>query len=85
MKSDYEPVRLVAASAACDVNDKSLLPLLIDMLNDPFLINLQFTLYRLEEILQIRLEQYGYQFYMTQTERAEPLKLVREALLPGAP
>ena len=85
MKSEYEPVRLVAASAACDVNDKSLLPMLIDMLDDPFLLNRQFTLVRLEDMLQIRLDQYGYQFYMTPQERAEPLQLVREALLPGAP
>ncbi len=85
MKSEYEPTRLVAASAACEVKDMSLLPEMIDMLDDPFLINRQFTLDRLEELLQIRLEQYGYRFYMTPQERAEPLRLVREALLPGAP
>ncbi|MEO8166028.1 MAG: multiheme c-type cytochrome, partial [Betaproteobacteria bacterium] len=69
MKSDYEPVRLVAASAACQAGDKSLLPELIDMLDDPFLLNRQFTLAELERMLQIRLDEYGYRFYMTPDER----------------
>lgn len=84
MKSDYEPVRLAAASAACDVEDKSLLPELIEMLDDPYLINRQFTLAKLEKMLGIHFSQYGYQFYMTPQERAEPLRLLREAMLSDA-
>ena len=85
MKSDFEAVRLVAASATCEVKDKSLLPELIEMLDDAFLLNRQFTQIGLEEMMQIHLGQFGYQFYMTPPERAEPLRLLRAALLSDAP
>lgn len=82
MKSDSEAVRLVAAVAAARAKDKSVLPELVEMLDDQFLLNRQFTLIGIEEMLQIRLDKYGYQFYMTPAERAEPLQLMREGLLP---
>ncbi len=81
MKSDYEPVRLVAAEAACRAGDKARLPELLDMLDDPFLLNRQFTQIGLERMLDIRLSDYGYQFYMSPSERIEPLRALRAALL----
>ena len=85
MKSEAEAVRLVAAAAACRANDKSLLPELVDMLDDPFLLNRQFTLLGIEGLLETPLDEYGYRFYMTPAERAEPLRLLREAIQPDAP
>ncbi|MAD81042.1 MAG: hypothetical protein CMJ50_09410 [Planctomycetaceae bacterium] len=81
MESDYEPVRLVAAATACQAQDKSLLPELLDMLDDPFLLNRQFTQIGLEAMLQIRLDAYGYQFYASPEERIAPLRMLRETFL----
>jgi predicted CXXCH cytochrome family protein len=85
MKSDYEPVRLVAAAAACKAQDRALLPDLLDLLDDPFLLNRQFTQNGLEEMLNIRLDTFGYQFYMSPEERVAPLKTIREKLLSEKP
>lgn len=85
MKSENEAVRQVAAFAVCETKDKSLLPKLIEMLDDPYLLNRQFALIGIEEMLQDRLDRYGYQFYMTDEERAEPLRAIRAALIPAAP
>ena len=58
---------------------------MIEMLDDAFLLNRQFTQIGLEEMLQIHLDQFGDQFYMNPPERAEPLRLLRVALLSDAP
>jgi predicted CXXCH cytochrome family protein len=84
MRSDYEPVRLIGADAACRANDRALLPDLLNVLDDPFLLNRQFTARRLEAMLGIRLEDEGYRFYMSREERAEPLQRLRQKLLPAA-
>ncbi|MBW3599209.1 MAG: cytochrome c family protein [Planctomycetes bacterium] len=84
MKSDYEPVRLVGADAACRAGSRELLPELIEMLDDPFLLNRQFTARGLEKMLDIRLDDYGYRFYMSPQERAGPLRLLRSKLLGSA-
>ena len=81
MKSDYEPVRLVAAKAACRAKDKALLPELIGILNDPFLLNRQFAQIGIEEMQEVRLSDHGYQFFMTAEERRKPIESIRKALL----
>jgi hypothetical protein len=81
MQSDYEPVRLVGADAACRAGDRRHLPELLQMLDDPFLLNRQFTSSGLEKMLEIDLEAEGYRFFMSPEERAEPLRQLRAKLL----
>lgn len=77
LKSPHESTRLVAAEALAKAQAKWALPALVDMLDDPFLMNRQFTQRRLEEWVGRDLRQFGYRFYQTPEERAEPLKRVR--------
>ena len=53
---------------------------LLQALDDPFLINRQFVGKGLEQLLDIDLEDYGYQFYMTADERSDSLKKLRKAV-----
>lgn len=80
LKNNNEAVRLIAADSIIRAKNKPLQPGLIDMLDDPFLINRQFTQRGLEELKGIRLDQYGYRFFMSPDERANALKKIREAL-----
>jgi len=79
-----EFVRLVAADAASRQNARWALPQIIEQLDDPYLLNRQFALMAIERMLDIRLSESGYQFYMTQAERQLPLNRIRERLLPEA-
>ena len=81
MKSTNEAVRLVAAEALVKAKADWALPDLLEMLNDPYLINRQFTQRRLEEWFGINLRDAGYRFYQLPEERREPLARVRAALL----
>lgn len=81
MESPSESVRLVGAAAAVRHRSMWALPLLTDMLDDEYLINRQFVQKWLQDMLHIRLSEFGYRFYMTPDERREPLNRVREALL----
>lgn len=86
MNSDREAVRLAAAGGlfrSGGVHEKWSLPLLVDALDDPFLINRQFARIGIEEGLKVRLLDYGYRFYMTPEERKKPLAAIRRALLSG--
>ena len=83
--SKNEAVRLVAADSALRAKETSLLPALIDMLNDPFLINRQFTQRGLEEMQNLRLDKLGYRFYLSPQERSEVLPNIRGALLKKRP
>jgi predicted CXXCH cytochrome family protein len=81
-----EAVRLVAAAALTRQKDQKALPHLIDMLDDPYLVNRQFTADGLERMLGVRLADHGYRFYQTRDERRGPLAAVRAKLLrPGGP
>ena len=84
LNSKHESTRLVAASALTKANARWALPELIDMLDDPFLINRQFTQSGLEEMLNLRLHEFGYRFYMMRDERRVPLGRVRAAILKQA-
>ncbi len=81
LKSKNEAVRLVAADAVLRAKDPAFLPELIGMLDDPFLINRQFTQRGLEEMQNIRLEKFGYRFFMSPQERGDALHELRNALL----
>ncbi|MCA9209912.1 MAG: ammonia-forming cytochrome c nitrite reductase subunit c552, partial [Planctomycetales bacterium] len=81
MNSDNEAVRLVGADAACRANDRSLLPSILRILDDPYLLNRQFAAMGIERLLGIQLDEYGYSFYMSSAERQAPLKQLREQFL----
>jgi hypothetical protein len=81
LRNPHEPTRLVAAAALTRQKDVKALPALLDMLNDPFLVNRQFTAGGLERMLGIRLADHGYRFYQMRTERREPLTAVRAKVL----
>jgi hypothetical protein len=81
MASDAEPIRLLGADAACRQNDRNLLAEIVKMLDDPSMINRQFTASRLEEMLEIDLKEFGYRFYDSPTQRTEPMKAIRRRIL----
>jgi len=78
LKSDNPAVRLVGAEALMRAKDSTALPQLIDMLDDSYLINRQFAYKGLQEMLNVRLADFGYRFYMTKAERAATLEKIRE-------
>ncbi|HIF01588.1 MAG: multiheme c-type cytochrome [Fuerstiella sp.] len=77
-KSDEEAVRLVAVDSLIRTRARSVLPEIIQALDDPFLINRQFAAKGLERWLGCRLSDFGYRFYMTPEERREPLQAIQE-------
>jgi hypothetical protein len=77
LASGNESVRLVAADALTRVRDFRALPQLLDALDDPYLLNRQFTARGLEEMLGLRLADFGYRFYLSQAERRQPLADLR--------
>jgi predicted CXXCH cytochrome family protein len=81
LKSDNPSVRLVAAAALTGAGDRTALPQLLDSLDDPYLINRQFAAKGLQEMLQLRLVDFGYRFYQTRDERRQPLANLRRHLV----
>ncbi|MCA9176962.1 MAG: ammonia-forming cytochrome c nitrite reductase subunit c552 [Planctomycetales bacterium] len=82
--SKDQSVRLIGIdSLSRAATAKESLAHLIDGLDDPYIINRQFTRVRIEKLLGIKLETLGYRYYMTEDERREPLKDVRAKLLEG--
>jgi predicted CXXCH cytochrome family protein len=77
LKSKNQAVRLVAAEALTRAHNSEALPQLLGALDDPYLINRQFAQKGLEEMLHVRLGDYGYRFYMTSDERRGPLATLR--------
>lgn len=80
LASENASVRLVGVEAMARARDYAALPRLLDALDDPYLINRQFAYKGLQEMLNVRLADYGYRFYMTESERREPLAKIRSAL-----
>jgi hypothetical protein len=83
LKSEYESVRLVAVGAMFRENDRTALPDLLEALDDPYLLNRQFARKGVERMLNLRLIDHGYRFYMTPEERRQPLTDLRKLLLPA--
>ena len=77
LKSDNEAIRLVAGAALARNDAKWAIDGLLDALDDPFLVNRQFGRVNLETMLGVRLEDFGYRFYMTPAERQPPLQKLR--------
>src|SRR5262249_41659517 len=84
LHSRNEAVRMVAAAALCREGARWALPDLLTMLDDPFILNRQFTRIGLESMLPIKLKDDGYEFFMTPEERKQPLERLRARLAPGA-
>ncbi|HSR50225.1 MAG TPA: multiheme c-type cytochrome [Acidobacteriota bacterium] len=78
LASSHEATRLVASDVLTRAKARWALPHLIEMLDDPFLINRQFTQRGLERMLDVELEDFGYRFYQFESERREPLKKIRD-------
>jgi predicted CXXCH cytochrome family protein len=82
LRGKSENVRLVAADSLTRANATWALPDVLKALDDPFLLNRQFARIGIERMLGILLSDFSYQFYMTPEERREPLRRIREKLLP---
>jgi hypothetical protein len=64
--------------------DRKALPQLLDALDDEHLVNRQFATKGLQDMLNVRLVDFGYRFYMTSVERRQPLAELRAKLLQGS-
>ena len=82
LKGKNEAVRLVAADSLARTKSTWALPHLIGALDDDFLLNRQFARICLEPMLGVTLSDFGYRFFMTKDERADPLRKLRAQLLP---
>ena len=81
MKSVDSSVRLIAADSLIRTRNEDALPFLLEALDDPYLLNRQFVRFGLESMLNRRLVEFGYRFYMTPQERREPLERLRRSLI----
>jgi predicted CXXCH cytochrome family protein len=78
LQSASPAVRLVAVEALTRVKDFPALPELLGALDDPYLVNRQFAYKGLQEMLGVRLRDFGYRFYMRSDERRKPLAGLRD-------
>jgi hypothetical protein len=81
VRHDHESVRLVAAAAIAREDARWALPELIGQLDDDYLLNRQFAQIGLERMFDVRLEDFGYRFYMMCDERQAGIATVRSQLL----
>jgi predicted CXXCH cytochrome family protein len=77
LDSDNPSVRLVGIEALTRGRHYESLARLLDMLDDPYLINRQFAYKGIQQMLDVRLADHGYRFYMTPAERRQPLADLR--------
>lgn len=82
LQSKNESVRLVAADSLTRAKATWALPDLWSALDDPFVLNRQFARIGLERMLDIRLSDFGYQFYHLPEERKLPIEQLREKFAP---
>jgi predicted CXXCH cytochrome family protein len=85
LASDNHSVRLIAADVLGRTNSRWALKHLIDALDDPMLLNRQFAGRSLESMMGIRLDEFGYRFFMGRDERSIHLERIRQSLLPVEP
>jgi predicted CXXCH cytochrome family protein len=81
LKSEDEAVRLVGTDAVLRQRAGWSLRLLLERLDDEFLINRQFATKGIEEMLGVDLEDLGYRFHGSPDERRPGLVRLRETLL----
>ncbi len=78
LKSDNEAVRLVAIEAMRRNDDDWAADQLIEALDDAYLLNRQFAAEAVEKVLGIDLENAGYKFYMTPSQRKVAIDKIRQ-------
>lgn len=84
LKHRFEAVRLVAADALARRGEGGPLLAMLAALDDDYLLVRQFAQKGLEDRLGVKLdEEYGYWFYLTKTERQEPIRRIRKSLGPA--
>lgn len=84
LQSDNEATRLVAVEALARSHARWALPEMLKILDDDYLLNRQFAMQRLEEMLELDMEQeFGYRHYQYASERAEPLRRIQAKLVPA--
>ncbi|MDG2125618.1 MAG: hypothetical protein P8J87_18085, partial [Verrucomicrobiales bacterium] len=81
LKSEHHGTRLVGADALTRQGATWATAEIIDLLDDPYLVNRQFAAKGLEKLTGVDARDYGYRFYHFEKERAEPLRKLREVLL----
>lgn len=78
LRSPHEATRLVASAAFARQKADWGLRELIELLDDPFLLNRLFTQKSIEQLLNTQLDSdYEYWYYMTPEERREPIERLR--------
>jgi predicted CXXCH cytochrome family protein len=77
LHSPNEAVRLVDICALGRSKDPNAVSLLVQALDDSYLLNRQFAQKQLEDLLGARLANFGYHFYMSKEERRQPLADLR--------
>jgi uncharacterized protein (TIGR03067 family) len=75
--SDNPSVRLVAVEALIRTGDRSALPQLVDALDDPYLVNREFACKGLQDMLGLRLGDFGYRVSLSRTQRRQSLAALR--------
>jgi predicted CXXCH cytochrome family protein len=78
LQSEVRAVRLVAADALARSESRWALPELLQALDDDHLLNRQFAQIGVEKLLNIRLLDFGYRFYMIPEERLDPIQKLRD-------
>jgi predicted CXXCH cytochrome family protein len=81
LESKNTAIRMVGVDSLLRSRDPNALPQLFDALDDPYLLNRQFAGKGLEDLLEIRLSNFGYEFYMTKEERRGPLTELRSRFI----
>jgi hypothetical protein len=83
LRHPFRATRMVAACAYAQQKDhaRDVLPRLLEILDDKFLLNRQFGQLAVEAICGQALDQWGYSFAQSPEERAAVLPKVREALI----
>ncbi len=85
LQSKNDAVRKVAVDSLIRTRsrwdqDMTIQDTLINALDDPYLINRQFAMRGLNNLLGVQLQNRGYRFYMTPREREQPLAELRKTL-----
>jgi predicted CXXCH cytochrome family protein len=81
LKHSDQAVRLVGAESLIQQRADWAIADLVEMLDDDFMINRQFTSRGLQDFLGVKLKDYGYEFYMQSEERRQPIDRIRKALV----
>ena len=79
LTQNHPATRLVAASAVARQAAKWAIPELVNLLDDEYLMNRQFSQLALEKLLGQKLnEEFGYWYYSTKDERRAPIERIRK-------